>query len=235
MTQLSYVDSHKVRHKGKKIRELSGLCTDECGQVWVVSDRENAFFQLDSQYRVAREFPVDLIDLEGVAAGAGLIGVASEPGVFATFSADTGEATGEHWDLPEWIIGDPKKRGWRGLLASGLVGGGVTEKPGRMLSLWSGEVKLVANMKDINGFPAGDDCSGLLWDTARELYWICSHEGATLYLYDSARGWIVEALPLVLPAKLNKKKTKKKIRQAEGIAIDCWSPAISAPPFMSSE
>ena len=192
----------------------------------MVSDRENVLFQLDETYRVAREIPVELIDLEGVAAGAGLIGVASEPGVFATFSADTGEATGEQWDLAQWIIGDPEKKGLEGACwraGSWVV---VTEKPGRMLSLRSGKVELLTDMQDIDGFPVEEDCSGLLWDTARELYWICSHEGATLYLYDAARGCVVEALPLVLPAKLIKKKKKKKkkknneIRQAEGIAID---------------
>jgi uncharacterized protein YjiK len=214
MTQITYVDRHKVRRKGGKIKELSGLCIDEHGHIWVVSDRESAFFELDASLKVARELKVDLIVLYVIAAGPGVIGVASERGVFATYDTDTGQATGERWNLTDWIVGDPKKKGLEGACwkeGSWVV---VTEKPGRLLSLKGDQIELLADVGDIEGWPPEEDCSGIHWDPKRKVFWICSHEGAKLYLFDPECRHIVEQLPLTYKAK------KKKIEQAEGVAID---------------
>ncbi len=207
---LTPLAAHPVLEADDEVKELSGLSIDAQGRLWTVSDREDALLRLDNAFRVDQRWPVDLTDLEGIAVGPGVLGVASEPGWFATFDLRTGEETGNRWNLRPWISGNPRKKGLEGACWRENAWVVVTEKPRKLLAV-HGHVTELAELEDKGGF-GDEDCSGIDWDSDRSVFWICSHEGSCIYAYDPSG---IQELRRETLRDLG----GNELEQAEGVAV----------------
>ena len=207
---LTPLTAHTVLEGDEELEELSGLSIDPGRRLWTVSDRESALFRLDAEFKVDRRWPVNLPDLEGIAVGPGVVGVASEPGQFATYDLETGAKTGNKWDLRPWISGDPEKKGLEGACWAENAWVVITERPRKLLSVRD-HVTVLANLENHAGF-GDEDCSGIDWDKQRGVFWICSHEGSRVYTYDpmgDQEPWSTTLRDL----------DGNKLKQAEGVAV----------------
>ena len=214
MTQISFVERKRVRHNGRKIEELSGLSSDDQGRLWVVSDRDSALYRLDDQFNTDRKLNTDLKDLEGIAVGPGVVAAVGEEGQLASYALDSGKPTGNCWNLRPWILGDPRKKGIEGLCWRDRSWVAVTERPRRLLAA-HGHVEVLAELDANSGLGPKEDCSGICWDQHREQFWLCSHEGGSVYLVDGGSLKVLERLAL----RYTSDERDKKVDQAEGITV----------------
>ena len=239
--RLELIRRHRIADPGLGLNEPSGLSLNADGTaLYTVSDDTKAVFRLSLKGKVSIEesFFMSVTDMEGLALsvdGQRLLAVQEETNT--VISVDLASRR-ELWHRPLAGMVNyasvamhfppmPDNKGLEGITVNSsnrhvyVVKEG---RPGLLIELDADCTTILSSrlLTTINGFshpqvgPRRLDFSGLSYDSHRNTLWIASDKGKCLFHYDWERDQVLQRIDLLL----NDGGSSKRVRKAEGIAVD---------------
>lgn len=220
----------RIDHHEDGLREPSGLAMASDGTLWLVGDRKRFLFRIDQTGSILQRLRVDNRGLEGIAVGPGgnLWAVDEDSAKILQYDSSSGdeladfrldelegfEAIADGFERHankglEGIAFDPERNEW--LL--------LKEDHPALLIAVNSDFTRIESVDDLNGDVGFQhesesvDLSGICHDPSRDLFWIVSHEGASVFGYSRDDRRVTHRFDLC-------SDDGKSIRQAEGVAID---------------
>ena len=239
--RLELISRHKIRDPGLGLNEPSGLSLNADGTaLYTVSDDTKAIYCMDLEGRVSlrESLFVSVSDLEGLALssdGQQLFAVQEDSNTVISVDLASGREL-QHRPLAEManyasvamhFPSEPDNKGLEGITVNSTNQHVFVVKEGRpgLLIELDAECSTILSSRLLttaNGFshpklgPRRLDFSGLSYDSQRDTLWIASDKGQCLFHYDWNRDQVLQRLDL----RLNDGGKPKRVRKAEGIAVD---------------
>ena len=239
--RLELISRHKIRDPGLGLNEPSGLSLNADGTaLYTVSDDTKAIYCMDLEGRVSvsESLFVSVSDLEGLALssdGQQLFAVQEDSNTVISVDLASGREL-QHRPLAEManyasvamhFPSEPDNKGLEGITLNSTNQHVFVVKEGRpgLLIELDAECSTILSSRLLttaNGFshpklgPRRLDFSGLSYDSQRDTLWIASDQGQCLFHYDWNRNQVLQRLDL----RLNDGGKPKRVRKAEGIAVD---------------
>ena len=239
--RLELMHRQRIGDPGLGLNEPSGLTLNADGTaLYTVSDDTKAVFGLDLNGRVLinESFFVSAIDLEGLALssdGSRLLAVQEETNAVISIDLATRrelhrralKEMANYTSVAKHFPAKPDNKGLEGITVNTsnqhvfVVKEG---RPGLLIELDAGCDTILASrlLNQENGFshpnvgPRRLDFSGLSYDSRRDTLWIASDQGQCLFHYDWTGDQVLQRLDLML----NDGGKSKRVRKAEGVAVD---------------
>jgi len=239
--RLELIHRQRIDAPGLELDELSGLTLNADGTaLYTVSDDTRSIFCLDLNGRVlaGESFPLNATDLEGIAIsgdGRRLLAVHEETN--AVISIDLASrrelrrsplAEMAHYAaIARHFPAQPDNKGLEGITVNSRNQHVFVVKEGRpgLLIELDPDCNTILESRLLtpaNGFSHPQvkqrklDFSGLSYDSQRDTLWIASDKGQCLFHYDWKRDQVLQRLDLLL----NDGSKSKRVRKAEGVAVD---------------
>jgi uncharacterized protein YjiK len=236
---LTYLDRIKIKDKKEGLKEPSGLAISyKNGTLWTVSDDTKRVYNLnlDGEIIKGTSFKLDDKDLEGIALDPSaefLFTVREKENEIIKYEVDGPHEVGRakladiegFADIDHHFSGGVDTKGLEGITWNSTTETIFVMKesnPGLLVQV-SAELDLVFDyhvLNHENGFSSknGDevDFSGICYDESRDCFWIVSDKAKRLFLYDWHQNEVIQSALL----SYRKKGKSKKIKKAEGIAVD---------------
>ena len=239
--RLELIRRHRIGDAGFGLNEPSGLTLNaDATALYTVSDDTRAIFCLDLKGRVSasESFFVSATDLEGLAlSGDGRRLLAVQEETNSVISVDLASrrelqhsplaAMANYASVAMHFPARPDNKGLEGITVNSANQHVFVVKecrPGLLIELDAdcGTILSSRLLSEANGFshprvgPGKLDFSGLSYDSQRDTLWIASDQGQCLFHYDWKRDQVLQRLDLLL----NDGGSSKRVRKAEGIAVD---------------
>lgn len=239
--RLELIKRHRIGDHGLGLNEPSGLTLNADGTaLYTVSDDTKAIFCMDLKGRVSitESFFVSVTDLEGLALcsdGRRLLAVQEETN--SLISVDIASrrelqhlplaAMVNYHSIAEHFPDLTDNKGLEGITVNTATQHVFVVKecrPGLLIELDPDCSTILSSrmLTESNGFfhpkvgPDRLDFSGLSYDSKRDTLWIASDKGKCLFHYDWNQDVVLQRLDLLL----NEDGKPKRVRKAEGIAVD---------------
>jgi len=239
--RLELISRHKIRDPGLGLNEPSGLSLNADGTaLYTVSDDTKAIYCMDLEGRVSlrESLFVSVSDLEGLALssdGQQLFAVQEDTN--SVISIDLAsrrelqhsplESMANYASVAMHFPSEPDNKGLEGITVNSTNQHVFVVKEGRpgLLIELDAECSTILSSRLLttaNGFshpklgPRRLDFSGLSYDSQRDTLWIASDKGQCLFHYDWNRDRVLQRLDLMLDPE----GKSKRVRKAEGIAVD---------------
>ena len=239
--RLELISRHKIRDPGLGLNEPSGLSLNaDATALYTVSDDTKAIYCMDLEGRVSisESLFVSVSDLEGLALsrdGQQLFAVQEDSNTVISVDLASRREL-QHRPLAEManyasvamhFPSEPDNKGLEGITVNTTnqhVFVVKEARPGLLIELdpECGTILSSRLLSESNGFshprvgPGKLDFSGLSYDSKRHTLWIASDKGQCLFHYDWNRDRVLQRLDL----RLNDGGKPKRVRKAEGIAVD---------------
>ena len=239
--RLELISRHTIRDPALGLNEPSGLSLNADGTaLYTVSDDTKAIYCMDLEGRVlnSESLFVSVSDLEGLALssdGQQLFAVQEDSNTVIRVDLASRREL-QHRPLAEManyasvamhFPAGPDNKGLEGITVNSINQHVFVVKEGRpgLLIELDAECSTILSSRLLttaNGFshpklgPRRLDFSGLSYDSQRDTLWIASDQGQCLFHYDWNRDQVLQRLDL----RLNDGGKPKRVRKAEGIAVD---------------
>ena len=239
--RLELIHRQRIADPGLGLNEPSGLTLNaDATALYTVSDDTKAIFCLDLNGRVliSESFFVDATDLEGLAlSGDGRRLLAVQEETNAVISVDLAArrelqrsslaAMANYACIAMHFPDRPDNKGLEGITVNSRNQHVFVVKerdPGLLIELDPACTAILSSrlLTEANGFshpklgPGRLDFSGLSHDSRRDTLWIASDQGQCLFHYDWTGDQVLQRLDLML----NDGGKSKRVRKAEGVAVD---------------
>lgn len=237
MLELEYESKFSIKDKERGLLEPSGLAFAPDGSLWTVSDETKKLFQINTKGELLAILDIDNQGLEGITFDSeGRICVVNEEAdKIIVYDPQTGDKITDQWleDIEGFSVlakhfeGDQNK-GLEGITYDSLRSEMLLlkeAKPKLLITLTEklDQVISVNHLDKQNGFSDKNtkskklDVSGMCYDAVRDLLWIVSDKAKRIYTFDRSRGCVIQNFALEYG------KSDKKIKKAEGVAVDLES------------
>ena len=243
--RLELISSHPIRDPGIGLNEPSGLSLNADGTaLYTVSDDTKAIFCMDLEGRVSLNdsFFIPAQGLEGIAIssdGTQLLAVQEETNSLITVDIVSRRdlhqrplsAMAHYGRLAAYFPDPPDNKGLEGITVNTTNEHVFVVKeaePGLLIELDAACSTILSSrqLTEANGFSHPKlgthqlDFSDLSYDRHRDTLWITSDKGQCVFHYDWHGDAVLQRLDLVIKPKDQPNDKPKRIRKAEGIAID---------------
>ena len=243
--RLELISRHRIRDPGIGLNEPSGLSLNADGTaLYTVSDDTKAIFCMDLEGRVSIHdcFFIPTQGLEGIAIstdGTQLLAVQEETNSLITIDIISRRelhqrplsAMAHYSSLAEHFPDQPDNKGLEGITVNTTNEHVFVVKeaePGLLIELDAACSTILSSrqLSEANGFSHPElrsdqlDFSGLSYDRQRDTLWITSDKGQCLFHYDWHGDAVLQRLDLVFTPNDKPNDKPKRIRKAEGVAID---------------